>query len=1010
MAPVRKTSVGGKKRYRSGEMKSGPKSTPQFNPTKDSEAQQAKKNIKSSSMIDEIVALEGTQEGLELIRVPASSKHSSKKAVHEDNIKDTTLLNDISSLVKDPGFPPEVPDISSTRGVRLPFSSRAIEKSVSRKKKPLADSAVKPAINKSTISLQVPANLDSESSQLVFEPRPDWHAAVLPDLPSPTQESTILLQSVIESLHQYAKSLLEAENKTYASTSLQSSASRRFMATIMSSGTLSDKVSALTLAVQESPLHTMKAFESLIGLARKRSRGQAVTSLGALKDLLGQGAMLPPHRKLRSFANQQGLLGSLQENNSLAWNKSGCLPGKIQKLHLIVWAFEDWLKSSYFEILKILETWCNDEVEFARARALGYVWELLKEKPEQEANLLRLLINKLGDPEKKIASKASFLLLQLQITHPLMKLVIIKSLESDLLFRPGQSMHAKYYAIITLNQTILSSSERHIAAKLLDIYFSLFVGLLKKPHDLKFATSANSVKLNKKGQIQGGGGVIGKRAQKNADKDDASKHELGEKLISAVLTGVNRSFPFSNEDDATFKAHIDTLFRITHSSNFNTSIQALLLIQQLSSSRQASSDRFYRTLYESLLDPRLLTSSKQVMFLNLLFRSLKGDLNVKRVKAFVKRLLQTLSLHQPPFVCGVLYLVKRLEEAFPSLKALLDHPEVSEDEDEVFVDVATDGEHGQITPPADDQKDASAPISRDSHIYDGRKRDPEHSKAENSCLWEIIPFLMHFHPSVSLFASRLLLNEVMPPKPDLSLHTLSHFLDRFVYRNAKSSTNSTRGTSIMQPLSGGDTLGILLSARAVSKSQAPLNSEAFWKLKAEDVGVDEVFFHKYFSQKGKANAVPKKKSRNSDGETDAGTDGENEDEIWKALVVSKPEVEGDVDDDDITDLSMDDLGFENESVDFDSDTIAADFNAGNTDEMEEDSLDDDPLETDRASNFSGHLKDDDGVPRHLEMQLGHQRKSKLDENPRKAKRRKLKQLPTFASADDYAEILSREEL
>ena len=145
------------------------------------------------------------------------------------------------------------------------------------------------------------------------------------------------------------------------------------------------------------------------------------------------------------------------------------------------WAYEDWLKESELQMLKVLESWCNDEIEYARSRAVTYVYELLKEKPEQEANLLRLLVNKLGDPEKRFSSRTSYLILQLQTSHPLMKPVIIRSIEGELLLRPGQSSHAKYYAINTLNQTILSAKEEAVAQKLLDIYFELFVTILKKP-------------------------------------------------------------------------------------------------------------------------------------------------------------------------------------------------------------------------------------------------------------------------------------------------------------------------------------------------------------------------------------------------------------------------------------------------------------------------------------------------------------------------------------------------
>lgn len=319
----------------------------------------------------------------------------------------------------------------------------------------------------------------------------------------------------------------------------------------MSSGTLSDKVSALTLVIQESPVHTRKSFESLLGMAKKRSRGQAVTALGALKDLLGAGVVLPADRRLRSFAAQPGLLGTLQENYVADWTPSQKLPGQISKAHLISWAYEDWLKDSYFEMLQLLEGWCNDEVEYARSRAVTYVYELLKDKPEQESNLLRLLVNKLGDPEKKIASRTSHLLLQLQTSHPLMKPIIIRSIETELLLRPGQSSHAKYYAINTLNQTILSGKEEEIASKLLSIYFDLFVAVLKKPDVPKEVTGPV---MNKKGQVQGGGGPAGKMAKAKATKEDESKlasEETMEKMISAVLTGVNRAFPFSKSDGTT---------------------------------------------------------------------------------------------------------------------------------------------------------------------------------------------------------------------------------------------------------------------------------------------------------------------------------------------------------------------------------------------------------------------------------------------------------------------------
>jgi ribosome biogenesis protein MAK21 len=495
----------------------------------------------------------------------------------------------------------------------------------------------------------------------------------------------------------------------------------------MTSGTLTDKVSALTLSAQESPLHNMKALENLLGLARKRSRAQAVEVLRALKDLFAQGSLLPSDRRLKHFQNQPGLVAAFRDS-SQDWTPGNGLPKNLQNQHLILWAFEHWLKDVFFEILKILEIWCNDEIEFARSRAVSYVFELLKEKPEQESNLLRLLVNKLGDPTKKIASRASYLLLQLESVHPLMKATIISAIESEFLFKPGQSQHAKYYGVITLNQTALFVKEGDVAKKLLEIYFSLFVTILK-PEDKKKMQSGH--------QRPGKPSGKGKRGSEEKKPDTHSadnENALREKMVSAILTGVNRAYPYSSADSESLSKHADALFKITHSSNFNTSIQALMLIQQLSATHQMSTDRFYRTLYESLLDPRLINSSKQSLYLNLLYRSLKQDLNVKRIKAFIKRIVQVLNLHQPTFVCGAFHLIRELEQTFPSVKGLIDEAQdIESDDEENFQDVpeGIEGEEKEQVP-TDSRNPRRLPR------YDSRKRDPEHSNADRSCLWELV--------------------------------------------------------------------------------------------------------------------------------------------------------------------------------------------------------------------------------------------------------------------------------
>ncbi|KAI5370347.1 Putative CCAAT-binding factor [Septoria linicola] len=849
---------------------------------------------------------------------------------------------------------------------------------------------------------------------LLFHARPDWYAAELP--PLDTHEAKDLpSQRTIENLLHYATALLEAENAAYNDGHLSGSSSHKFLSTIMASGTLEDKVSALTLLVQESPLHTMKAFDNLLNLSKKKSRNQALMAVAALKDMLGQGNVLPGDRKLRPFGKQPQLLGILQGKDA-RWNSGDPLPGALTKEHLVTWAFEDWLKKKYFELLAILETWCNDEIEYSRQRALTYVWELLKDKPEQEENLLRLLVNKLGDTERKVASRASHLLLQLENTHPAMKQIVTNSIEADCLYRPGQSDHAKYYAIITLNQTILSRKDEELANRLLEIYFGLFVQLLKPAEAKKFAPGKDSANAT---PLQGGGGKAGKMAAKKRkaeEKNEEAAVQFHDKMISQVLAGVNRAFAFADMSDPNFEKQLDTVFRVAHSANFNTSIQALMLLQQISSRKHFGADRFYRTLYESLLDPRLFNSSKQVMYLNLLYKSLKADLNAKRVQAFVKRMLQVITMHEPAFACGVLYLIHELEGTFPSIRKMISEPEIAdEDEEEHFVDVPEDG-----------SSNPNADSSTLTHkvLYDPRKRDPEHSQAERTCLWDLLPLLRHFHPSVALFAEAVSGTKEMPPKPDPTQHSLMHFLDRFVYRNPKTKQEKTHGSSIMQPLAGAKAADLLVKPGDPSQ-RAPLNSEAFWAKKVENVAADEVFFHNYFNAAGNAKKKPTKEKKQRDPE-DSEDEDAMEDQIWEAIANSRPEVEGPGSDDELSMGDLEslsggsddeseggiDLGGEDGDGAMDMDTFAGMDGFGGDDGEAEDDLDSDDMPDLDDDDEDAMRGDDDDVPfdGFGAEEEDEQPESNAARNKKKrADKKKLKNLPVFASAEDYAKLIGDDD-
>ena len=136
-----------------------------------------------------------------------------------------------------------------------------------------------------------------------------------------------------------------------------------------------------------------------------------------------------------------------------------------------------------------------------------------------------------------------------------MKAVVVRTIEQDVIFRPGQNVRAKYYAINTLNQTILSSKEPQVAEDLLRIYFNMFVTLLKSgelsrldgpiTQDAKGGDKAKKMNRNRLS------GKPRRRSDDGTKAESASDIEATEKLVSAILTGINRALPFSREDQST---------------------------------------------------------------------------------------------------------------------------------------------------------------------------------------------------------------------------------------------------------------------------------------------------------------------------------------------------------------------------------------------------------------------------------------------------------------------------
>lgn len=163
-----------------------------------------------------------------------------------------------------------------------------------------------------------------------------------------------------------------------------------------------------------------------------------------------------------------------------------------------------------------------------------------------------------------------------------MKSVIVREV-SSLILRPAskssstaaaasngpdtsKNQHARYYGVITFNQVTLSANDQGVAAHLVDLYFQLFREILdsgeRPPLEAPEDKDDNEADAKKHGKKRARPtdrhdrkGKAKARAGKPKDTtgdEFAEVEDADSKMISAILTGVNRAFPFAKLDDAVY--------------------------------------------------------------------------------------------------------------------------------------------------------------------------------------------------------------------------------------------------------------------------------------------------------------------------------------------------------------------------------------------------------------------------------------------------------------------------
>ncbi|KRY36105.1 Trehalase, partial [Trichinella spiralis] len=547
----------------------------------------------------------------------------------------------------------------------------------------------------------------------------------------------------------YAKQLFQNQAVNYEKETMNkknNSNQLRWMNSVASGGTLSDRVAALGMLVQQSPLHNLKHLDTLLNKVTKKNRHEALIAADVAKDLFIEELL--PDRKLIPFKSRP----YVEIENTKGQSKAAV------DRKLLLWQFESELKMKYQQFLHAVEQLCHDTVEAVRLKGCILLVDLLIAKAEQEQFILSSLVNKLGDQSVKVATQVVKLIGRLFVAHPNMKVVVVDELEK-LIYRKNITPCAQFYAICALLKVPLNrNNDEDLACKILNVYFDLFKIVIQSDVE-------------------------------------------NQRLLRHLLLGTNVAFSYSKGKFDRISEEVDTLYKIAATSSLYINLQALALLFQVLDVKAEISDRFYRSLYRTMLVPELLSSSRcHAMFFHLLFKSMSQDFSDQRIRAFVKRLLQVCLMAPAPFICAALLVISQaLHGRLKRFIAITDQWVEDDHEEQEKVDDEEEKEIGngkkKQTPTESNNTNDNKQNANNiyGNVYGSREyniagREPLHANADRESLVELLLLRNHYHPTVAVFAENLLkgnhINYSGNPLDDFSL---MHFLDRFVFKNPKKS-------------------------------------------------------------------------------------------------------------------------------------------------------------------------------------------------------------------------------
>jgi ribosome biogenesis protein MAK21 len=553
--------------------------------------------------------------------------------------------------------------------------------------------------------------------KLLVDPEQVWWEIPTPDESSAKKYYSKMTDAAKSGVRSRASALYEEQAKKYQLQKEMSPADRHWLQTVLKEGTQSDKISTMLLQARESPFYSLDWITQLLAMASSTSRHESYPAMESLRDIFV--LVLPPKSSGRSLKAWQGRC--ITDSKDLT-------PSSF----LMVAYFEDMLRRAYVEYLKILEIMIHDQVQNGRERAMRVVFDLLLAyKCEFTETLLQLLVNKIGDPDRKVASRVIYYLQGIIEKYEELTLTSVKAVQNEATRPNAPNDKPAFYGLLFFSQVRLNESSPEVTEVLLQTYQHFLQIFLKQLEE--------AARNKKKGHKS-------KRRKLDSAEDEIPR------TVRVVLLGLTRAIPFARSTgESGLGQYAAKLISIAGKlRSFPTLLQAAGLIFKIftedSLVDEASMQLLGELVSRYLLDYNRMadnTASHPSLFklLYKIFAALGDSSNQKALgclRSMVKSLLVvTTTMSSPSFAAAALLLINEAIAMKPGLRLAITFPE---DQD---------------------------------------------SSVESGLFWELNILSKHYHPTVSRYATTLLqpngeIDVGKEPEDPFASMTNSAFLESFI--------------------------------------------------------------------------------------------------------------------------------------------------------------------------------------------------------------------------------------